>query len=79
MAYRPDQKVSMVTDEPVGTDVPIGGFVPETILFGFPFTWFTTRPASVSTVVACDTVSSRTLGTITIGGPLEIVTVTAEP
>ena len=67
------------TDEPVFTVEPIEGWVPTTLLLGLPDTPETLSPAPSSAVVAWVTVSSRTLGTCTVGGPVETLTVTAEP
>src|ERR1700732_3281404 len=64
----------MVTADPVGTVLPVAGSVPLAIVLGSPLT-----PAPWRVAVACAMVSPMTLGTATVGGPVETVTVTADP
>src|ERR1700733_1684820 len=73
------QWVRMVTADPVGTVAPVAGSVPLAILVGSPLTPATARPALWRVVVAWAMVIPMTLGTATVGGPVETVTVTAEP
>src|SRR5580700_1020710 len=73
------QWVRMVTADPVGTVAPVGGSLPLAGLLGSPLTPATVRPAPWRVAVACAMVSPMTLGTATVGGPVETVTVTAEP
>ncbi len=67
------------TDEPVGTVDPTEGCVPLTLLLGLPDTPETVRPCACRADVACDTVSPMTLGTVVVGGPVEMLTATADP
>ena len=67
------------TDEPTFTVEPIDGWVPTTLLLGLPDTPETVRPCPCSVLVAWATVSWMTFWTCTVGGPVETLTVTAEP
>ena len=69
----------IVTDEPVGTVVPVGGTACPGRAVGIALHPGTSSPAACSVVVACDTVSPITLGTWIVGGPVDTVTVTVEP
>ena len=73
------QLVKICTDELVGTVEPTDGWVPLTALLGLPDTPETLSPSCCSTLVAWVTVSPMTLGTVVVGGPVETLTVTAEP
>src|ERR1700722_1904798 len=55
------------------------GWVPTTLFCGLPDTPPGVRPAASSAFVAWLTVSPLTLGTVVVGGPVDTVTVTAEP
>ncbi len=59
--------------------MPVAGTVPVTVPVGLPWTPDTVSPSPCRVVVACGTVSSRTLGTVVVGGPVDTVTVTVDP
>jgi hypothetical protein len=67
------------TEDPTGTDAPEAGVEPLTGLLGLPVTPDTLSPAAWSAAVACCTESPPKLGTCTVGGPVDTVTVTVEP
>ena len=53
--------------------------MPVTLLLGLPDTPDTLSPSCCKALVACDTESPMTLGTVVVGGPVDTVTVTADP
>jgi hypothetical protein len=68
------------TCEPVGTVDPTDGCVPTTFLAGSPLTPETLSPTPCNVVVAWETDMPTTLeGMVVVGGPVETLTVTAEP
>ena len=73
------QWARIVTDDPAFTVELVGGSVPAAVPLGLPCTPDTVNPWFCSAVVACDTDKPMTLGTVTVGGPLDTRTVTVDP